>query len=154
MDISEDEAAEDEEEVHAQVVVADPGHVLRQIEGVERVDVHVEEHHADGGRRAQRRERIEAVPIGQTIERLAGGILLTDLTLELDRVDTVPAHGPYSSKARHPWSIRKPHLSGPRGALQSGVLFSCRLTDTGLTPRSRHATVLSGRRAWTTRIPF
>jgi len=40
----------------------------------------------------------QILSLGETIERLAGGELLTDATLELDRVDTVLAHGPYSSR--------------------------------------------------------
>ena len=43
----------------------------------------------------------DAVPLGQTIKGLAVNELLADPPLELDRVDAVLGHGPYSSKARH-----------------------------------------------------
>ena len=62
------------------------------------------------------------VPLGERVSRLPGNKLLCDLPLELNAVGTLYGDGFHPSKAQLIVSIHKPQPSGPRGALQDGVI--------------------------------
>jgi hypothetical protein len=49
---------------------------------------------------------------------------LADLTLELDRMDAVLGHGPYSSKARHPGQSEIAICPAPGAHSNPGFLFN------------------------------
>jgi hypothetical protein len=58
------------------------------------------------------------MPLGEAVQRLAGKIILHDLTLELDAVGAMSNHGFHPSKARLTGQCHSTNLSIRRGALQ------------------------------------